>query len=398
MLEYLAERCVSPGFLAEIDVFLRGHPDLARYTPDFVHKFNNARPLAAYRFFLKGYTRPARYIPGILPDRDNDITLPHAMPSVAATVDEELVDFFDGYEYRYDILHKIDIEVATLCNGLRSGVHLTWTQRLLVTLSLFGNPVDAYKHFEYNYQTEWLPHRYLPEHVVLSELPKQEDYSEPTPRVTAPIGLPDDEVMRTHLGTRARMARACDAGVDVIDVLLEDLVAACVKRGCRRLEAQQIKQRAQAAIDCERKTSSSVDIVDLVMGMVPHAYHPRPRTAIVQHGSRRGGRGTEAKKERLRAMRRTLETLGRHEKWLAGAYEDARLYGHSGWSEFMDLRHVRETRRRVEGQFVAELAAYMFGTGAWSQYVCKDVMSRFAKGEWDTGARGGVLQLAPVDL
>ncbi|KAF2092419.1 hypothetical protein NA57DRAFT_25189, partial [Rhizodiscina lignyota] len=212
LLMYLAQRRITPGFLNEIDLFLRGHPELAEYTPDFVRRFNNARPLAAYRFFLKGYTRPARYVPGILPERDDQITLPHELPSVASTVDDELVDFFDGYEYRYDILRRIDDQVRALCNFLRSGGRLTWTQRLLVGLTLFGNPVDAYKHYEYNYQTEWLPHRYLPEHVVLSEVPKEPDYSVPTARVRTLDGA-DDKTRHTFLNTRRKMARANDAGV-----------------------------------------------------------------------------------------------------------------------------------------------------------------------------------------
>jgi hypothetical protein len=45
-----------------------------------------------------------------------------------------------------------------------------------------GYPADAYKFYEYNYQEEYMPHRYLPEHVVLNDIPKPPTYTEPVPR------------------------------------------------------------------------------------------------------------------------------------------------------------------------------------------------------------------------
>lgn len=173
LLRYLEHRRLSPSFLREIDSFLYTHPQIADFAPDFVQQFNGARPLAAYRLFLKGFTKPARYIDGILPTTDDELRarIPPVLPSVVAYVDDELVDFFDGYDYRSDILRKIDDEVFRLVELLRSAQQLTPPQRRLLALGLFGNPSDAFKYYEYNYQNDWLPHRYLPEHVILLEVP-----------------------------------------------------------------------------------------------------------------------------------------------------------------------------------------------------------------------------------
>jgi hypothetical protein len=77
--------------------------------------------------------------------------------------------------------------------------------RKLVCYALWGNPVDAYKWFEYSYQNEYMPHRYLPEHVVLGHLPKPTNCEDPRPSVLTGC--------RRHGDVRARMARANDQGV-----------------------------------------------------------------------------------------------------------------------------------------------------------------------------------------
>lgn len=99
-----------------------------------------------------------------LPDIHN-IPLPALIPQISRVVgDDELVDFFQGYEYRFDILEKIDLEVAGLVDSLYHGQRVTFAERKLVVFALYGNVVDTYKYYEYNYQSEWLAHRYLPEH------------------------------------------------------------------------------------------------------------------------------------------------------------------------------------------------------------------------------------------
>ncbi|OCK85181.1 hypothetical protein K432DRAFT_277015, partial [Lepidopterella palustris CBS 459.81] len=213
LLNYLSKRRVSPSFLVEIDLFLSAHPEIIEHAPKFVEEFNSAAPLQAYRHFLKGYTKPARYITGVIPDGDFFLTANFSPPQLVSAYDEELVAFFQDYDYRYDILERIDNEVLHACQALDVGTLLPRRLRRLVAYVIFGNPVDAYKYYEYNFQTEWLPHRYLPEHVVLSEIPKPEDYVEPEPTVMGSFrdGKPDGQ--RDHHFTRLRMARAKDQGV-----------------------------------------------------------------------------------------------------------------------------------------------------------------------------------------
>jgi len=61
LFDYLKSRRISPLFVHEIDQFLATHPELADLRPEWVKSLDELRPLLAYRFFLKGYTRPARY-------------------------------------------------------------------------------------------------------------------------------------------------------------------------------------------------------------------------------------------------------------------------------------------------------------------------------------------------
>jgi hypothetical protein len=59
---YLAARSISFGFLAEIDQFLKGHPEIATCDEgrSTLRQITVLPPLQAYKYFLKGYTRPAR--------------------------------------------------------------------------------------------------------------------------------------------------------------------------------------------------------------------------------------------------------------------------------------------------------------------------------------------------
>ena len=80
----------------------------------------------------------------VLPDLFN-IPLPDTIMPVAPIYDEELATFFSGYEYRYDILDKIDHEVARLASALYHGEKVTFGERKLVAYALFANVVDTYK-------------------------------------------------------------------------------------------------------------------------------------------------------------------------------------------------------------------------------------------------------------
>lgn len=129
--------------MVEIDIILENHPEILPYAPAFSETFNTSTPLQAYLFFVKGYTRPARYLAGTLPE--HNFQIPALLPRLATAYDEELISFFGGYEYRYDILERIDEEVARLYERQCRGEVMTYDQRTLVTYVAFGNPVDAYK-------------------------------------------------------------------------------------------------------------------------------------------------------------------------------------------------------------------------------------------------------------
>ena len=61
MIEYLARRRISRFFINEIDQFLLTHQELRHLQPDWCCQLDHLSPLHAYSFFLKGYTKPARY-------------------------------------------------------------------------------------------------------------------------------------------------------------------------------------------------------------------------------------------------------------------------------------------------------------------------------------------------
>lgn len=62
LFAYLNTRNISIGFLCEIDQFLESHPEIGTCPTGqtMAHMINNLPPLDAYRYFIKGYTLPAR--------------------------------------------------------------------------------------------------------------------------------------------------------------------------------------------------------------------------------------------------------------------------------------------------------------------------------------------------
>jgi hypothetical protein len=146
-----------------------------------------------------------RYVDGII--RADTFTLPQNLSYLALSSksDPELIDFFDGYEFRHDIIERIDNEVYASIREWVNGRHISSALRKLICYAVWGNPVDAYKFFEYSYQDEFMPHRYLAEHVVLGHVPKSTNYNEPRPSMLSGY--------RKHGDVRARMARANDQGV-----------------------------------------------------------------------------------------------------------------------------------------------------------------------------------------
>lgn len=198
---------ISRNFLVEIDQFLRGHPEIAESPEgrETILQLNTLSPLEAYKYFLRGYTRPARYLDGIV--KSEYFTLPANYPyqPLRTKVDPELVDFFDGFEYRHDIIDRIDRVVRDGICELSLGRPLPSGHRRLICYALWGNPSDAYKWYEYSLQEEYLPHRYLPEHVVLGHIPKLAGEGVPQPSSL--------NISRRHMQVRYRMARANDEGI-----------------------------------------------------------------------------------------------------------------------------------------------------------------------------------------
>lgn len=101
--------------------------------------------------------------------------------------------------------------------------------------------------------------------VILTQIPKQDGYTQPVPRVVSYEGEDCQEEMRTHRGTRLRMARACDAGIDVIDVLLQDFSSVLARQGLKRPEIDRMRADAIRNINHQRETNGGRDIVDMVM-------------------------------------------------------------------------------------------------------------------------------------
>ena len=79
--------------------------------------------------------------------------------------DKELTRFWiSAGRERPDLLREADDEVRRIIHVLSHGAKVPYEQRKLVALALYGNAVDTYKFYEYNYQREYLAHYYLPEH------------------------------------------------------------------------------------------------------------------------------------------------------------------------------------------------------------------------------------------
>jgi hypothetical protein len=147
----------------------------------------------------------SRYLDGII--RTDAFPLPanYAYQQLSTRSDPELLEFFHGFDYRHDIIERIDEEVHMGTRKLSDGGQVSLSLRKLICYAIWGNPVDAYKHYEYAYQNEYMPHRYLPEHVILGHVPKPAGYTGPRPSINSGY--------KKHHDVRSRMARANDQGV-----------------------------------------------------------------------------------------------------------------------------------------------------------------------------------------
>ncbi|KAK3113448.1 hypothetical protein LTR53_009254 [Teratosphaeriaceae sp. CCFEE 6253] len=382
LVDYMRGRRTSPTFLNEIDQwvpsrfhyslgcthialdscrFLAAHGEIVQYSPQFADYFNSLPPLQAYLFFA-------------LPNLHN-IPIPPVVVPIASVHDTELLNFFDGHEYRIDILMKIDTEVIELCKALYHGMRVNPEQRKLVVYAVFGtgtlplaasdavadfapwvgHAIDAFKYYEYNYQTEWLHHRYLPEHVILAELPKRADRALPVPRQVDH----QYESRRSHPQTRARMARANDQGVDVLEVLVDDFTSALCRKGLKRVEIERLRKAAIRNIDHMRATGDTRDIVDVVMGRATSNDRPP---------SRRPDKKTPTRLSSMEKLQRSLSRLVEQELALK----------REGAVDFV-FRGVTRMRQRVERELVLEISTVAVKTGKMTHQRANSWREMFSK-------------------
>ncbi|KAF2683092.1 hypothetical protein K458DRAFT_306194, partial [Lentithecium fluviatile CBS 122367] len=208
LVAYLDKRNVTVSFLAEIDQFLSSHPEISSCSAGrrWLRKMNSLSPLDAYRYFIKGYTRPARYPDGVIVSEGFVLPVGYRPSFLTAQQDPELDDIFDRYKHRPNVLELIDRVVRLACSDLDAGRFVKPSIRRLICYVVGGNVADAYKWYEYHVQEEYMPHRCLPEHLVLGKIPKPATYTEP-------IFFLEVYGLRTHGHVRGLMARAKDQGV-----------------------------------------------------------------------------------------------------------------------------------------------------------------------------------------
>jgi len=189
------------------------------------------------------------------------------------------------------------------------------------------------------------------------------------------------------------MARADDEGVDVIDVLLDDMVAFLAKRNHRRTEIEELRRNAAGAIDVERDDPTGIDIVDLVMGMAKDAGRLKQRSNL-SHGYL-DERKVKTHREHLRATKRTLETLYRQEHHLAqqARYSNVHTY---------EWQRAKHARRRVERQYVNDLSSYFMATGQWTNREAGEFLWQFSRVDEEYerygGSRFDLLAMHPAGL
>lgn len=146
-----------------------------------------------------------RYLKGIIQAENISIPLDRLNHRLAERYDPELDAHINGHMYPYDILFTIDEEAKRGIKEVLAGRSVRLGLRKLICYALWGNPVDAYKWYQYQYQETNLSLCYLPEHLVLMEIPKADNYFSPRPDVT--YGS------KKYGYIRNSMARAHDEGI-----------------------------------------------------------------------------------------------------------------------------------------------------------------------------------------
>ena len=104
------------------------------------------------------------------------------------------------------------------------------------------------------------------------------------------------------------MARANDAGVDVLDVLLNDFTAVLCRQGFRREDIERMRTQAATTIDHERAIRSSRDIVDLIMDQAKQS-QPSYRPSKKTNARTKRVKNIDGLKHSLRRLQRQEDTL-----------------------------------------------------------------------------------------
>ena len=200
--------------------------------------------------------------------------------------------------------------------------------------------------------------------VVLSELPKPADYTQP---MALQLAQPDEirsEDRRSHPGTRLRMAHACDAGVDVLEVLLEDFTTVLCRRGLRRNAIAELRAEAERNINHQRAIGGGRDLVDLVMDK---AEAMEGTTLAIPHGLRdpRMDRLQKDRADRVDVQKRKLQRL----------YQQA-----ASARDFPQIRDaVNNTRKRIECGLVHDLTEMAVQSGLMSTKVAQRWRTMFTR-------------------
>jgi hypothetical protein len=153
LYDYLHERNIAREFLHEIDLFFMGHPEIAAILAgrELLDKTSTFSPLEAYKLFVRGYTRPARYVSfqtllrqrltvyryvdGII--KKDYFRLDrafHYCPQLKK-YDPELDEFFGDFGPRTDIFDAIDRAVLQGIRDMEYGHDVPVRLRILICVS-----------------------------------------------------------------------------------------------------------------------------------------------------------------------------------------------------------------------------------------------------------------------
>jgi len=168
------------------------------------------------------------------------------------------------------------------------------------------------------------------------------------------------------------MAHANDAGVDVIDVLLDDFTAVLCRQGLKRKEIEMMRSEAVRNVDHQRRTGGGKDIVDMVMG---RAHRTEPADF-----SRKPNPKDTARSSKIGKLAHSLQRLLSQE---TVTYMECQ--GDIGWV----AQNITKTRQRVERELVYAIVGMAQSGGTMSQGDYSQWMSMFTRKEHEKREAAG---------